>query len=258
MKATWIGIVGVSAGLAAGLLGRPQLDAWAKGRDCCSVKPAAASATTCPVHFEDGKIVVSDEARLDRLRRAMRDGVFLPWVELGRAPTPEEFRQRLQLDQPAADALLGELEICGETANLGIRRVPESALIAVAWPLANVPTGVTVTVDGGKPVQARCAIDSLGVSKMLGRKATVDAVTRDGDAKLHVVVDGDKLVSSDPPDAVVFKGSSCDEMIFFSSQAGLDAWKKQRGVEGGKVFTMVEAVVHGADIFGKITDGLGS
>jgi hypothetical protein len=134
--------------------------------------------------------------------------------------------------------------------------VPESHLIAVAWPFSNVPTGITVQVDGGKPVHARCAIDSLGVSKMMGRRATVDAETRDGKTKLHVVVDGDNLVSAQPADAIVFRGSSCDEMLFFSSQAGLDAWKTQQGIEGGKAFTLAEAVARGAKGFGKLTEGL--
>jgi len=256
MTRNWIGIAAVSAGVLGGFFGRPSWDAWAKSREaCCSTKHAPA-AQSCPARFEDGKLVVTNQTELDHLRRAMRDGIFAQWVELGRAPTPEEIRDRLHLDQPGVDALLGKLEACGETANIGIRRVPESDLIAVAWPLANVPTGITVTVEGGKPVQARCAIDSLGVSKMMGKKATVDAETRDGKRKVHAVVDGDRLVSADPPGAVVFKGASCDEMLFFSSEAGLNVWKTLHDIAGGKVFSMADAVTHGAGIFGKLTDGL--
>lgn len=256
MRSKWIWVVGVTVGAVGAFFGRPHYDAWAKSREaCCPTKPPAVSQG-CPAHFEKGKLVVTDQAEVDRLRRAMRDGVFTLWVELGRAPTPDEIGDRLHLDQPGVDVLLGKLEACGEAAEFGIRRVPESDLLAVAWPLANVPTGITVTVEGGKPVQARCAIDSLGVSKMLGKKTTVDAETRDGKTKLHVVVDGDKLVSADPPDAVVFKGASCDAMLFFSSQAGLDGWKKSHGIEGGEVFSMTDAVTHGAGIFGRFTAGI--
>src|SRR5262249_30790172 len=134
--------------------------------------------------------------------------------------------------------------------------VPESDLIAVAWPFANVPTGITVTVDGGKPAQARCAIDSLGVSSMLGKRVVIDAETRDKKSVLHIVVEGDKLVSADPRDAVVFRGSSCDEMLFFSSRSGLEEWKRRHGMDGGKVFTLAEAVAQGAESFGQITAGL--
>ena len=65
-----------------------------------------------------------------------------------------------------ADRLLDELQACGESVGGGILRVPESELIAVAWPLSNVPTGITVTAAGGKPAFARCAIDALGVSAL--------------------------------------------------------------------------------------------
>jgi alkylmercury lyase-like protein len=204
----------------------------------------------------DGKMSAPDQAEVDRLRRSMRDGVFEPWVELGRARTPDEVGERLHLDARATTTLMDELAACGESVEVGIRRVPESDLIAVAWPFANVPTGITVTVDGRKPVQARCAVDSLGVSKMMGRKATIDAEMRDSKGLLHVVVDGEKLVSAEPANAVVFKGSGCDEMLFFSSEGGLDSWKKQHGIEGGKVFALADAVVHGAEIFGKFTAGL--
>ena len=257
MRTAWVGALGITIGAAGALLGNSGWEAWAKSRDCCNTRPSPV-AQACPAHFAGDKLVVDDQAEVDRLRRAMRDGVFLPWIELGRAPTPAEIGQRLHLDEAAVDGLLGKLETCAETAHVGIRRVPESELIAVAWPFANVPTGITVTVEGGKPVQARCAIDSLGVSKMVGRKATVDAETRDGKAKLHVVVDGDRIVSAEPPGAIVFKGASCDDMLFFSSEAGLDAWKKEHRIEGGKVFPLAEAVAHGAGLFGKLTEGLGS
>jgi hypothetical protein len=256
MRAKWIGLIGVGVGAAVALLGRDQWEAWAKSRECCSSK-RPATAQTCPLHHgDDGKLAATDQAEMDRLRRAMRDGVFVPWVELGRAPTPDEIGQRLHLDAAGVDKLMDTLEGCGESFEVGIRRVPDSDLIAIAWPFSNVPTGITVTVDGGKPAQARCAVDSLGVSKMMGRKATIDGQMRDTGALLHVVVDGDKLVSADPASAIVFKGAGCDQMLFFSSQEGLDAWKKQHAVEGGKVFAMNEAVVHGAGIFGQFTAGL--
>jgi hypothetical protein len=255
MQPHWIGILGIAIGGAGAFFARPQYDAWAKSEECCSTEHAPISRA-CPAHFEDDKLVATNQAEVDRLRRALRDGVFRPWIELGRAPTPEEIGARLGLDVKGVGEVLDKLAACGETIGRGILRVPESNLIAVAWPFSNVPTGITVSVDGGKPVHARCAIDSLGVSKMMGRKATIDAETRDGKEKVHIVVDGATLVSAEPADAIVFKGSSCDEMLFFSSQAGLNAWKKQHGFEGGKVFELAEAVNRGATIFGELTEGL--
>jgi hypothetical protein len=255
MRTYWIGMIGVALGGVGAFFGRPQYDAWAKSRECCSTKHALPTQA-CPAHFEGDTLVTTDQVEADRLRRALRDGVFRPWIDLGRAPTSEEVGERLHLAPRDVRELMDKLEACGEVAERGIRRVPESSMIAVAWPFANVPTGITVSVDGGKPVQARCAIDALGVSKMMGRKATIDAQTQDTKANLRVVVDGDRLVSAEPPEAIVFRGSSCDEMLFFSSQTGVEGWKKQQGIEGGKVFTMAEAVTRGATGFGKLTEGL--
>jgi hypothetical protein len=254
MRPLAIGIFGIALGGVTAFFGRPQYDAWAKSRDCCATKHT--TTTTCPAHYENDKLVITDQAESDRLRRSMRDGIFRPWVELGRAPTPDEVGERLHLDPKGTGKLMDELASCGETVQQGILRVPESDLVAVAWPFSNVPTGITVTVEGGKPVNARCAIDALGVSKMMGKPATIDAETRDGKTKLRVVVNGDKLVSAEPSDAIVFKGSSCDEMLFFSSQAGLDAWKQKQSIVDGQVFTLAEAVTRGATFFGKLTEGL--
>ena len=247
-KTLWIGVLGLAVGAGGAVSTRSH---WLGAIDDCGVNCKTRPAKTiCPAHFEKGEIVVTNAAETERVRVALMDGVFAQWLELGRAPTPEEIGRRLKLDENATDALMGELAACGDAANFGIHPVPESALIAVAWPLANVPTGIDVTVEGKKTVHARCAIDSLGVSKMMGAKASVDAKTHDGVA-LHVEVDGDRLVNASPADAVVWKGGSCDDMMFFSSQAALDAWAKDHHTEG-RSFKIDEAVKHGADIFGRL------
>src|SRR5262249_6016667 len=105
MRAFWIGIMGVAVGGAGAFFGRPQYDAWR--RECCGTTHAAARA--CPAHFEGDKLVTTDRIESDRLRRALRDGVFRPWVELGRAPTPEEVGDRLHLDVAAGRDVLDKL-----------------------------------------------------------------------------------------------------------------------------------------------------
>jgi hypothetical protein len=137
----------------------------------------------------------------------------------------------------------------------GILRVPQSDLIAVAWPFANVPTGITVTVEGGRPVFSRSAIDALGISKMLGKKTTIEAEPRDGGPKLRIVVDGDKLVSAEPAGATVVRGVGCDNMAFFSSPEAAERWKKQRH-EDGATLSLAEAVQRGARIFGRFTESM--
>ena len=117
--------------------------------------PGRGASREVPVHYGDKGLEIDDRNQAERLRRALLDGVFGPWAEMGRAPTPAEFAARLKVPRAEGDQLLDQLQACGESVGGGILRVPESELIAVAWPFANVPTGITVTVGGGKPALAR-------------------------------------------------------------------------------------------------------
>src|SRR6185503_5742738 len=174
-------------------------------------------------------VVVDDKPGAERVRQALVDGIFEAWMEIGRAPTPAEFASRMKLGQADADRLLDQMQACGELVGGGILRVPESELIAVAWPLSNVPTGITVTVAGGKPAFARCAIDALGVSALTAKRTVVEATARDNGAPLRVVVDGDRIVEARPSGLVVVRGKGCDNMSFFSSKAAATAWQKANG-----------------------------
>jgi hypothetical protein len=259
----WLAVVagaGIAAGAGGTLAARPAPSCATAGeakRSCCHGQGEAQAATKCPVHYSDKGLEVDDRGQTERLRRALLDGVFGPWAELGRAPTPAEFARRLKLPDAEANQLLDQLQACGESVGGGILRVPESELIAVAWPFANVPTGITVTVDGGRPAFARCAIDALGVSEMLQRKVVVEATARDNGAPLRVVVDGNKVADAKPADIVVVKGQGCDDMAFFSSAAAGRAWQKAHGGEAGsKLFTLAEATERGAKSFSRYTAGL--
>ncbi len=218
--------------------------------------PAGAPAATCPIQYDaNGDPKIDDQKETNRLRQALRDGIFAPWAERGRAPTPAEFAERMKLPQPDADRLLDRLQACGEAVGGGILRAPQSELIAVAWPFANLPTGITVTVAGGKPAFARCAIDALGVSEVLQKRTVVDAEARDNAAPIHIVVDDDKVISADPPGVVVVKGHGCDDMSFFSSREAAEAWRAQHDHDA-TLFTLADAVRRGAKIFNHETAGL--
>ena len=221
---------------------------------CCHGEHEAEAAR-CPVHYEGESLKVDDAARTRRLRQVLHDGLFVPWTETGRAPTPDELASRLKITQDEADRLLDELQACGESVGGGILRVPGSALVAVAWPLSNVPTGITVTVAGGKPAFARCAIDALGVSAMLEKRTVVDGTARDNGQPLRVVVDGARIVEAQPPGLVVVRGEGCDNMSFFSSRAAAEAWQKSNAGPS-TLLTLQEAAARGARVFSKETQGL--
>jgi len=250
-SAAWLAVAAI-AGAAIGAAGMKVM------RPSAAPAPSGPAAATpkCPVHYAaDGQLQVDDPRETARLRRALKEGVFVPWTQLGRAPTPEEFAQRLKVSQPDADALLDRLQACGESVGGGILRAPESKLIAVAWPLSNVPTGITVTTLGGKPAFARCAIDALGVSEMLQKRTVIEASARDNGSPVRIVVDVDKIVSAEPADVVVVKGRGCDDMVFFSSRAAAEAWRAQNDRDA-TLYSLAEALQRGAKIFNRETGGL--
>ena len=247
-SAAWLAVAAI-AGAALGAVGMKVMRPSAPP----SAPPAASK---CPVHYDaSGQLQVDDQEETARLRRALKGGVFGPWTQLGRAPTPEEFARTLHLSQPDADGLLDRLQACGESVGGGILRAPESKLIAVAWPLSNVPTGITVTTLGGKPAFARCAIDALGVSEMLQKRTVIDASARDNGAPIRIVVDVDKIVSAEPAGVVVVKGRGCDDMVFFSSRAAAEAWRAQNDRDA-TLYSLAEALQRGARIFSRETAGL--
>ena len=221
-----------------------------------SSKQGSARPSQCPLRPGQDWPEAEDQKEATRYRHAILDGIFKQWIELGRAPTPAEFAQRMKLTQPEADRLLDEMQACGESNGSGILRAPTSELIAIAWPLANIPTGIIVTVDGGKPVFGRCAIDALGVSEMLGGKTTVvEATARDTGTPLRVVVSGQRIVSAEPAGVVIVKGRGCDKMSFFSSREAGEKWQREHDGEG-TLFSLANAVKNGAEIFGSYSEGL--
>jgi hypothetical protein len=253
-------LVGVAVGAAGMKAARPSTSCAVVSpgetpkRGCCHGQ-GDSQVAKCPAHWGDNDIVVDNREEAERVRRALLDGIFKPWTETGRAPTPQEFADRMKLPRADADRLLDEMQACGEAIGGGILRVPESELIAVAWPLANVPTGITVTVDGGKAAFARCAIDALGVSAMLRKQTVVEAHARDNGARLRVVVNGDQVASAEPAGIVVVKGNGCDNMSFFSSKQAGEAWQKANGGEG-QLLPLADAVRRGAKSFGRYTTSL--
>jgi hypothetical protein len=263
--AVWLtvaSVAGIVVGAAGATVARPSSSCEAAAasagggkHSCCHGAAAQAQAAKCPVHWGKDGVEVDNRDEAERLRRAILDGIFEPWTQMGRAPTPAEFAHQMKLSQPEADRLLDQMQACGELVGSGILRVPESELIAVAWPLANVPTGITVTAQGGKPAFARCAFDALGVSQMLRRQTVVEAAARDNGARLRVVVDGDKVTAADPAGVVVVKGKDCDNMSFFSSKQAAEAWRQAHDGEG-ELLTLAEAVQRGAKSFGRYATGL--
>ncbi len=83
------------------------VSAKAPGR---SGKQRAAKPPQCPLRPGQDWPEAEDQKEATRYRHAILDGIFKQWIELGGAPTPAEFAQRMKLTQPEADRLLDQMQ----------------------------------------------------------------------------------------------------------------------------------------------------
>jgi copper chaperone CopZ len=199
----------------------------------------------------------SGEARADAVPpdvacRVLREGVYRLWPELGRAPRPREIARALGMPEPdvnrALDALSAHEFPCGQ-----IERAKHSDRIVFAWPLSNVPTEYVVEIEGMKPVYGRCAIDSLGVSAMYGKRVEIEATSIASGAPIRITVNGTRVERAEPADAVVWVAGEecgCDDMILAVSRAELAEWRQALGKPEGHTLSLEEATAYGVKVFG--------
>jgi hypothetical protein len=165
------------------------------------------------------------------------------------------------LAQQAPDATLADL-----AAKDVIQLDPESGAIVAAYPFSGVPTAHLVTVSGGAPVFAMCAIDALGIPFMLGVDATVyseDPMTRE---TIRITV-RDGQATWEPATACMFAGcvdgagpiaqTLCPMVNFFVSPASAEAYAAAHPDVRGTILDQAAAVRSGQRTFGAMLTGEG-
>jgi hypothetical protein len=90
---------------------------------------------------------------------------------------------------------------------------------------------------------------------MMQSRTVVEAAARDNGAPIRIVVDGDKVVSADPPGVVVVKGPGGDDMCFLSSTAAAESWRAPHD-PAATLFPLPDAVRRSAKIFNRAGAGL--
>ncbi|WP_157631907.1 organomercurial lyase [Catelliglobosispora koreensis] len=171
------------------------------------------------------------------------------------------------------DGLLDELH------DKDVIRLDADGAIRAAYPFSGVPTAHVVAVDGGRAVYAMCAIDALGIARMLGRDVTI--TSRDPYTGANVTVSiQDGQPQWEPASTVVFVGSDtntavagrtgdccppegescsaaaadrcCGVMNFFASTTSAQDWWQANPAAAGHVLTQAQALQLGNDIFGDL------
>ena len=141
-----------------------------------------------------------------------------------------------------------------------IVRDPATGAIRSMYPFSAMPTPHRVSVEGGRPVYAMCAIDALGIPFMLERDAVIESLDPTTDTPIRVEVRGG-AARWDPPSAAVLTASSegaggpkaercCPVMNFFATAEAAEAYHAAHPAVAGRVLTQEEAVAHGKRYFG--------
>jgi hypothetical protein len=133
--------------------------------------------------------------------------------------------------------------------------------IVAAYPFSGVATAHQVTVAGGPPVSAMCAIDALGIPFMLGVDATVYSVDPMTSETIRIEVQGGQA-TWEPATACMFAGrvegdgpvsqTLCPTINFFVSPASAEAYAAAHPEVTGTVLDQADAVRSGQRSFGEM------
>ncbi len=171
-------------------------------------------------------------------RRAHR-AVLTIFVETGLAPTRAELERTVLRGEADPRSVLAEL------ADRDVVAFDSHGEVRAAYPFSPCPTAITVTWNGGPAVFAMCAVDALGVSRMLDRSVMITAAEPDSGETVIVQVDRERA-SWRPATAVVFTGStdgaccpsvdrSCGHINFFTTGDAAQEWAKRHPDVAGAV-----------------------
>jgi hypothetical protein len=180
------------------------------------------------------------------------------FVRDGRPPRVVEIAAESKLPWDGVTAILHELE---RRDLIGLK--PGTDIIRFAYPWTTAPSGHRVAL-GAHALWALCAIDALAAARMYRTDASIDSACTFCATRIYVAtaLHGRALRTMSPPDAVVwydfaFAGcaaaSCCPSIVFFCSDAHLEAWLSSRSPRPqGVRLSMAEALEVGGAIFGPV------
>jgi hypothetical protein len=166
---------------------------------------------------------------LPQSERKLYHTVLSGFAETGQPPGPDTLERvaaQSGVDASVVFAKLGNLDmvLTDPGHRLGVR---------VAYPFSAEPTPHQVMIDGGPTVYAMCAIDALGIPRMLRRTGVAISVEPETEAPIEVLMQ-DGQVTWKPPDCTVLLGRAarcadaasgfCPFINFFTSPHSARAW----------------------------------
>jgi hypothetical protein len=193
----------------------------------------------------------------ERGLRAVHQAVLRSFAATGRAPEPD-----------VLDAAAGPFDAAQALAELAADDflcLDHGGRISVAYPFSATATPHRVQITGGASAYAMCAIDALGIARMLRTSVLIRSADPSTGEPITVTVDGSKA-GWYPATTVVFVGRTasqcagpsaaicCDHMNFFTSQATAEAWATAHPEITGGILSQSRALEVGEQIFGQLLE----
>lgn len=185
---------------------------------------------------------------MSALSQRVRKFVFDQFLEHSRPPVLEEIMARFELDRVVAFGVLKELHDSHLLVLLA-----GSQRILMAHPFSSIASPFEVTISN-KTYFANCAWDAIAFHVMLGKDVTVDSFCHHCAAKIKIQLRNNKIISSDPKEAIVFIGipaarwwenvvNTCsNNMVFFYSKKHMDEWKERSPGQTGDTLTIDQTI----------------
>ena len=193
----------------------------------------------------------------ERGLRAVHQAVLRSFAATGRAPEPHV------LD--AAARPFDTAQALAELADGDFLYLDQGGRITAAYPFSATATPHKVQITGGASAYAMCAIDALGMARMLGTSVLIRSADPSTGEPITVTVDESKT-GWHPDTTVVFVGRTvsecagpsavicCDHINFFTGQATAEAWASVHPEITGGILSQNRALGVGEQIFGQLLE----
>jgi Alkylmercury lyase len=181
--------------------------------------------------------------------------VLRSFAAAGRAPSPE------LLD--GAAGIFGAARVLAELAGGDFLCLDEAGRISAAYPFSAAATPHRVQIEGGASAYAMCAIDALGMARMLRTSVVIRSADPSTGEPVTVTIDGGNARWR-PGAAVVFVGRTasecagpsaevcCEYINFFASRSTAEAWASTHPEITGGILGQDRALEVAEQIFGQL------
>lgn len=219
-------------------------------------EPAAAGSAGSPVWLDAlGRSGRGRVAPAEGGLRAVHQAVLRSFATTGRAPEQDVL---VEAAGPFdADRVLVEL------AEGDFLYLDQAGQIRAAYPFSATPTRHKVQIERGPSAYAMCAIDALGMPRMLRASVAIRSADPVTGEPVTVTVSGNHA-RWDPGTAVVFVGRTasartgpsaavcCEHINFFASHSAAAAWATAHPEVTGGILSQDRALEVGEQIFGQL------